>query len=97
MKLIKRYKNRKLYDTEVSRYINLGELFEHVRNGVTIKVINIEDEDITTPTLLRAVMEREKEFGGNFTTEMITSIINYGDGTLAGFVNNAIQKGVHNV
>lgn len=95
MKVIKRYKNRKLYDTEASRYVNLTDVFNFVREGNGVQVVNASNEDITVSTLLAAVLEQGKSpEAPRLTVESLTSIITSGDGSLAGFVNNTLEGGV---
>lgn len=61
MKLIKRYSNRKLYDTERSCYVTLEEIAEMVREGEEVSIIdNKTGEDLTTVTLAQIVFEEEK-------------------------------------
>jgi polyhydroxyalkanoate synthesis repressor PhaR len=61
MKLIKRYTNRKLYDTERSCYVTLEEIAEMVRDGEEVKIIdNKSGDDLTTVTLAQIVFEEEK-------------------------------------
>lgn len=61
MKLIKRYTNRKLYDTERSCYVTLDEIAEMVREGDDVRIIdNRTGEDLTTVTLAQIVYEEEK-------------------------------------
>ena len=53
-RVIKRYPNRKLYDTERSRYIKLNEVARLIREGVEIQIVdNQTGEDITGPTLAK--------------------------------------------
>ena len=53
-RVIKRYPNRKLYDTEQSRYIKLKEVARLVREGVEVQIVdNQSGEDITGPTLAK--------------------------------------------
>ena len=74
MKVIKRYKNRKLYDTEDSRYVTLGEVFNYVRGGGNVQVVNNPtSEDITSVTLLSAIIEQSKT--ENFEPETLAAII----------------------
>ena len=62
MKLIKRYTNRKLYDTERSCYVTLDEIAEMVRDGEEVTIIdNRSGEDLTTVTLAQIVYEAEKK------------------------------------
>ena len=61
MKLIKRYTNRKLYDTERSCYVTLDEIAEMVRDGEDVRIVdNRSGEDLTTVTLAQIVYEEEK-------------------------------------
>lgn len=61
MKLIKRYTNRKLYDTERSCYVTLDEIAEMVREGEDVRIVdNRTGEDLTTVTLAQIVYEEEK-------------------------------------
>jgi len=60
--LIKRYSNRKLYDTESSRYTTLPEIQAAVKSGRIIRVIdNVSKKDITNKTLLMSLVETEGE------------------------------------
>jgi polyhydroxyalkanoate synthesis repressor PhaR len=59
--LIKKYANRKLYDTRTSRYITLDGIAELVRDGHDIKVVDRDDgRDLTQVTLSQIVLEEEK-------------------------------------
>lgn len=80
-RVIKKYPNRRLYDTEVSKYITMEDLRKLVLGGVDFAVIDVKsDEDLTRSILLQIIAEQEH--GGNpiFTTESLTKIIRfYGD------------------
>ncbi|TNE90991.1 MAG: hypothetical protein EP330_06910 [Deltaproteobacteria bacterium] len=57
---IKKYSNRRLYDTENSRYVNLGELAELIRGGETIQVSDVKTgEDLTHGVLLQILLEEQ--------------------------------------
>jgi polyhydroxyalkanoate synthesis repressor PhaR len=59
--LIKKYANRKLYDTRTSRYITLEGIAQLVRDGHDIKVVDRDDgRDLTQLTLSQVVLEEEK-------------------------------------
>lgn len=61
MTVIKRYSNRKLYDTDRSCYVTLDEIAEMVRSGEEVKIIdNRTGEDLTTVTLAQIVYEEER-------------------------------------
>lgn len=80
-RIIKKYPNRRLYDTEVSRYITLDEVRQLVMENVKFRVQDKNThEDITRSILLQVIAEQEE--GGNpiFTTELLTRVIRfYGD------------------
>lgn len=80
-RIIKKYPNRRLYDTEVSRYITLQEVRQLVLGNVKFVVQDKNThEDITRSILLQVIAEQEE--GGNpiFTTELLTRVIRfYGD------------------
>lgn len=62
MKIIKRYSNRKLYDTEQSSYVTLDEIAEMVRSGDELQIVdNKTGNDLTRVTLAQIVFENEKK------------------------------------
>ena len=62
MRTIKRYSNRKLYDTEDKRYITLEQIAVLVQDGEDLRVIdNQSGEDLTTVTLSQVLLEQEKK------------------------------------
>ena len=86
-RLIKKYPNRRLYDTEESRYVTLAEVKELVMGGVTFRVIDSQTEqDITRAILLQIIMEQESGGQPLFTASMLERFIRfYGDATQAAF------------
>ncbi len=55
---VKKYPNRRLYDTEGSKYITMEELAERVRSGRDVRVLDAKtDEDLTQPTLVQLLTE----------------------------------------
>ncbi len=64
-RIIKRYANRKLYDTRASRYVTLQKIAGFVRDGEDVQIIDNESkEDLTNVTLAQIIYEQEKN-GGN--------------------------------
>lgn len=93
MRIIKKYNNRKLYDMEESQYVSLADIYNTVREGHPVKIVNAQNQDITAETLLTVVLDRGKESDTKrLTTETLVNIINFGDGTLAGFVNKLKER-----
>ncbi|HEY0974132.1 MAG TPA: polyhydroxyalkanoate synthesis repressor PhaR [Solimonas sp.] len=78
LRVIKKYPNRRLYDTHISRYITLEEIRQLVLQNVKFRVEDKRSqEDITRSILLQVIAEQEE--GGNpiFTTELLEFIIRY--------------------
>lgn len=77
-RVIKKYPNRRLYDTDISRYITLEEIRQLVLENVKFRVEDKRThEDITRSILLQVIAEQEE--GGNpiFTTDLLLFIIRY--------------------
>jgi polyhydroxyalkanoate synthesis repressor PhaR len=85
-RIIKRYVNRKLYDTELSRYVTIEEVAEHIKNGVSVKIVdNKTGEDITSTTLLQIILEAEKKNRVRSSSSILESVIK--TGTLSEFLH----------
>lgn len=86
-RLIKKYPNRRLYDTEESRYITLAEVKDLVMHAVPFRVVDSQSEtDITRAILLQIIMEQESSGHPLFTATMLERFIRfYGDTTQAAF------------
>jgi polyhydroxyalkanoate synthesis repressor PhaR len=78
-RIIKRYANRKLYDTEHSRYVTLDQISEMIRNGDDVKIVdNKTKEDLTTVTLAQIIFEEEKKQRSFLPLNAMRSIIQSG-------------------
>jgi polyhydroxyalkanoate synthesis repressor PhaR len=76
--LIKKYANRKLYDTRTSRYITLEGIAELVRDGHEIKVVDRSNgHDLTQVTLSQIVLSREKRGPGEAIQEGGQTLLDY--------------------
>jgi polyhydroxyalkanoate synthesis repressor PhaR len=65
-RLIKRYANRKLYDTRESRYVTLQHIADFVRSGEDVQIIdNKTKDDVTSVTLAQIIYEEEKSGDGD--------------------------------
>ncbi|MDO9227870.1 MAG: polyhydroxyalkanoate synthesis repressor PhaR [Pseudomonadota bacterium] len=86
-RLIKKYPNRRLYDTDESRYITLAEVKDLVMRAVPFRVIDSQSEtDITRAILLQIIMDQESSGNPLFTATMLERFIRfYGDSTQAAF------------
>jgi len=77
--IIKRYQNRKLYDTQSKRYITLDDIEELIKSEQEIKVIdNITGNDITALTISQVIFEIEKNHSGFLPIKLLTSLVQSG-------------------
>jgi polyhydroxyalkanoate synthesis repressor PhaR len=77
-KVIKRYTNRKLYDTVESRYVTLDEIAEMIKAGAEVKIIdNRTKEDLTSVTLAQIIFEEEKKTS-KMSLETLRDMIRHG-------------------
>src|SRR5436853_7859699 len=61
-RIVKRYANRKLYDTQRSRYVTLEQIADMIRSGEDVKIVdNNSKEDLTSVTLAQIIFEEEKK------------------------------------
>lgn len=88
-RIIKKYPNRRLYDTELSRYITLSDVRDLVLKGVDFRVVAANsDEDLTRSILLQIIIEQESGGEPLFTTEVLSKMIRfYGDSVQGAFTN----------
>ena len=77
-KVIKRYTNRKLYDTVESRYVTLDEIAEMIKAGAEVKIVdNRTKEDLTSVTLAQIIFEEEKKTS-KMSLETLRDLIRHG-------------------
>ncbi|MFA6033414.1 MAG: polyhydroxyalkanoate synthesis regulator DNA-binding domain-containing protein [Myxococcota bacterium] len=85
-RIIKRYSNRKLYDTESSRYVTLNDISGLVKNGVEVGIIdNSSHEDITSVVLAQIILEAEKN-RGETSINVLRRIIQSGGETISDLI-----------
>ena len=79
MPVIKRYPNRKLYDTEAKQYITLEQIGELIRDGQDIQVVDhATGEDLTALTLTQVILEQERKRSGFLPQTVLTGLIQAG-------------------
>lgn len=87
-KIIKKYGNRKLYDTEQSSYVVLKDIEKMIKNKEEIQIIDNETkDDITVQTLTQIIFSSEKKSNNYVPLDVLTSIIREGDGSLSTFLS----------
>ena len=78
--VIKRYSNRKLYDTQESRYVTLEEIEEMIRAGREISVVDASTgDDLTSVTLTQIILENERNHRANLPAAFLHQLIKHGE------------------
>lgn len=84
MPTIKRYPNRKLYNTETKQYVTLERIASLVREGQDVRVVDYATgEDLTAITLTQIVFDQEKKAGGFVPHSVLSGLVQAGGKTLA--------------
>ncbi|MGZ8248023.1 polyhydroxyalkanoate synthesis repressor PhaR, partial [Methylomagnum sp.] len=92
-RIIKKYPNRRLYDTVVSAYITLEDIRRLVKDGVKFRIVDAKtEEDITRSILMQVILEQEEQGKPIFSREVLEQIIRaYGD-TMQGFMSSYLEQ-----
>jgi len=89
-RVIKRYANRKLYDTQRSRYVTLDQIADMIRSGDDVKVLdNNSKEDLTSMTLAQIIFEEEKNKKSFLPLAALRNIIQSGGESLQELASQA--------
>lgn len=74
--VIKKYENRRLYDTGGSRYVNLEDVAEMVRDGADVQVVDaVTGEDLTRVVLTQIIVDDAKAPGSPFPLDMLRQMV----------------------
>lgn len=96
-KVIKRYTNRKLYDTVESRYVTLDEIAAMIKEGVEVQIVdNRTKEDLTSVTLAQIIFEEEKK-RNRMPLTVLREIIRHPGESLTGFIHKAVTPRVASI
>jgi polyhydroxyalkanoate synthesis repressor PhaR len=91
MLIVKKYSNRRLYDTETSGYITLEELAEKIRLGAEVRVLDAKSgEDLTQSTLAQIILDSRRA-ARLLPVELLTQLIRMGDESLAEFLGKYLS------
>jgi polyhydroxyalkanoate synthesis repressor PhaR len=75
-RVVKRYANRKLYDTRASRYVTLAQIAELIRAGEEVRIVdNTTKEDLTDVTLAQIIFEEQKSSQKRQTNQTLRELI----------------------
>ncbi len=90
--IIKRYGNRRLYNTETRAYVNYEELAELVRDGQDIKVVDsTTKEDVTKAVLIQVILEEEKNKKTILPTEFLFQLLRSREESVQDFFKNHLS------
>jgi polyhydroxyalkanoate synthesis repressor PhaR len=92
-RVIKKYPNRRLYDTDTSSYITLAEVKRLVMDGEPFVVRDVKTgEDLTRSILLQIILEEESAGSPMFTAPVLASLIRFYGNAMQGFMGGYLEK-----
>lgn len=92
-RIIKKYPNRRLYDTEISSYITLEEIRQLVLDEEEFEVRDAKSGDnLTRSVLLQIISEYEDRGEPMFTTKLLSQIIRFYGDSLQGFMGGYLER-----
>jgi polyhydroxyalkanoate synthesis repressor PhaR len=93
LRILKKYPNRRLYDTEVSSYITLTDVKAMVLKGTDFEVRDAKSgEDLTRSILLQIILEEETGGVPMFSTSMLAQIIRFYGHAMQGMMGSYLEK-----
>jgi polyhydroxyalkanoate synthesis repressor PhaR len=94
-RLIKKYPNRRLYDTQTSSYITLSDVKQLVLDQEEFKVVDAKSsEDLTRQILMQIILEEEQEGQPMFTPPVLSQIIRSYGNAMQGMMGSYLEKNV---
>lgn len=95
LRIIKKYPNRRLYDTETSSYITLADVKKLVLEQVAFKVEDAKTrDDLTRSILLQIILEEETAGAPMFSSDMLAQIIRFYGNAMQGMMGNYLEKNI---
>ncbi|MEO6689759.1 MAG: polyhydroxyalkanoate synthesis repressor PhaR [Dokdonella sp.] len=93
LRIIKKYPNRRLYDTEISSYITLEEVRQLVLDNEEFEVRDAKTgENLTRSVLLQIISEYEDRGEPMFTTKLLSQVIRFYGDSLQGFMGGYLER-----
>ena len=93
IRLIKKYPNRRLYDTATSSYITLADVKKLVLQQIPFKVVDAKSgEDLTRSILLQIILEEESAGAPMFSSDMLSQIIRFYGNAMQGMMGTYLEK-----
>jgi polyhydroxyalkanoate synthesis repressor PhaR len=97
-RVIKKYPNRRLYDTTTSTYITLADIKQLVMDNAPFEVLDAKTgEDLTRNILLQIILEEEACGTPMFTTAVLSNIIRFYGHTMQGFMGGYLEKNIQSL
>src|SRR5687768_6893976 len=95
-RIIKKYPNRRLYDTETSSYITLADVKKLVLENIEFRVEDAKSkDDLTRSILLQIILEEEAAGAPMFSCDMLSQIIRFYGNAMQGMMGNYLEKNIH--
>jgi len=92
-RVIKKYPNRRLYDTEISTYITIEDVRQLILDGEEFEVRDARTgEDLTRQVLLQIIAEHEQAGEPVLTTQMLSQIIRFYGDSMQGFMSSYLER-----
>ena len=93
IRIIKKYPNRRLYDTEISSYITIEDVRQLIVDGETFEVRDAKSgEDLTRQVLLQIITEHEQDGQPMLSTQLLSQLIRFYGDSLQGFMGNYLER-----
>ncbi len=93
IRVIKKYPNRRLYDTEISSYITIEDVRQLIVDGESFEVRDAKTgEDLTRQVLLQIITEHEQDGQPMLSTQMLSQLIRFYGDSLQGFMGNYLER-----
>src|SRR6202171_3509620 len=96
LRLIKKYPNRRLYDTKTSSYITLADVKQMVLQQEEFQVIDAKSgDDLTRAILLQIILEEESSGGlPMFSSDLLSQLIRFYGNAMQGVMGNYLEKNI---
>ena len=95
--VLKKYANRRLYDTDQSVYVTLDEVADMIKSGKAVRAIDAKTkEDVTAFVLTQIILERARKNNFLLPVSLLHTIIQYGDNVLMDFFDNYLEQTINN-
>lgn len=96
VRVIKKYPNRRLYDTEISSYITIEDVRQLIVDGEEFEVLDAKSgTDLTRQVLLQIISEHEQDGTPILSTELLSQIIRFYGDSLQGFMGTYLERSMH--